>query len=517
MFRQIKIKNRMFSLGLSVTLVLVLLGTLAVSAINAILTQIEIDNRLVDVNKLMYQARLGQADYIITGEKRFLTINREKAALALKTASELKQQMAVESSITQMKRAISSIEAYNKAVELAFRDSHLPSNANTQTMLSAAQKVTDIISKLSDAEEKIALQTVDSQKSTLTFITIFALLLIVTALFLIVRSVIEPLNNLEKKFKYVADSSNLSASADTSGQDEISNIAISFNAMLNSFSETLRTVQENVLNTSSQALVMTDRAIDGSEVISHQQVQLEDLAASMNEMALSSKEVAQHAELMAQMSQESQLEAAAGQQQMALTMDNIQQAASEISRADVIVQELKDGVLQIGDIAEVIRGISEQTNLLALNAAIEAARAGEQGRGFAVVADEVRTLAARTQQSTQEIKSTIDNLQLNAVNAADAMQESQTQMEQCVSSSDNTSQELTKIVEKLEQTNEMVAGIATSAEQQNSVSEQASANIREISSVSQGVTESSVSLANDSRAMASEASVLRESLDKFKF
>ena len=505
------------SLGAIITLVLVFLGVFSVSAINAILTQIEIDNQLVDVNKAMYQARLGQTDYIITGEQRFLTINQNKVADALTIARELKQKMAVESSISQMADAIDSIERYNSAVLRSFRDSHIPSDTETKAMLASAQTVTDLVTRLSDAEENIALATVEQQKSFLTAMTVIAALIIIAALIVIINSVVKPLQQLEQMFKYVADTSHLSTKADESGRDEIANMAVSFNAMLVSFSETLHIVQLNVDKTSLQAQTMTDRAAHGSTIIAQQQIQLEGLATSMNEMAVTSRDVAQNAEVMANMSEQSQQEAASGQHQMALTMDNIQLAANEITRADTIVQELKDGVLQIGDIAEVIRGISEQTNLLALNAAIEAARAGTQGRGFAVVADEVRTLAARTQQSTQEIKSTIDNLQQNAMSAANAMQISQEQMKKCVSSSDSTSQELLKIVEKLEQTHRMVSEIAAAAEQQNAVSEQASENISEISSASQGATDSSILLADESRKMVSEAEILKNNLAQFKF
>lgn len=140
-----------------------------------------------------------------------------------------------------------------------------------------------------------------------------------------------------------------------------------------------------------------------------------------------------------------------------------------------------------------------------------------KGAVFAVVADEVRTLAARTQQSTQEIKSTIDNLQQNAMNAADAMLVSQQQMKQCVISSDKTSHELVKIVTKLQQTNQMVAEIAAAAEQQNMVSEQASENISDISSAAQGVTNSSLVLANESRQLAQAALDLQDNLASFKF
>ena len=517
MFRHFKIKTRLLWLGLTAITALALLGFLAISSINAILTQIHIDNKLVDINKGMYQARLGQADYIITGEVRFFKINRDKTALALESAQALKGKMVVASSVAQMSDAIASIRAYSQAVEVGFRNSHQPSSQDTQVMLRAAQQVTDLITHLSEEEEQIALAIVKQQKSNLIILSIIAVVLVLILLYLISQSIVQPLNKLEQTFTYVAQTSNLSAAAEQSGQDEISSIAASFNEMLASFRDTLIVVQKNVLKTTEQVNNMMQGADDSSKIVAQQQIQLEGLATSMNEMAVTSKDVAQNAEMMAEMSEQSQQDAADGQQQMSQTMDNIQLAAKEIARADTIVQELKDGVLQIGDIAEVIRGISEQTNLLALNAAIEAARAGAQGRGFAVVADEVRTLAARTQQSTQEIKSTIDNLQQNAMNAADAMLVSQQQMKQCVISSDKTSHELVKIVTKLQQTNQMVAEIAAAAEQQNMVSEQASENISDISSAAQGVTNSSLVLANESRQLAQAALDLQDNLASFKF
>ncbi|HAS8092658.1 TPA: methyl-accepting chemotaxis protein, partial [Vibrio vulnificus] len=201
---------------------------------------------------------------------------------------------------------------------------------------------------------------------------------------------------------------------------------------------------------------------------------------------------------------------------MSKTAETISHVSQEISAADQLVTELKLGVQEISAVVSVIREVSEQTNLLALNAAIEAARAGEQGRGFAVVADEVRNLASRTQQSTTEVQQTIDQLTERTARTVKAMERSNSKVEQSVSITIETQKQLSLMVEELVKSNDMVAQIAAASEQQGLVANEMTENVTSIHLAANEVMQSSQLLAQESQSMAAAAEILNDQLRYFK-
>ena len=220
-------------------------------------------------------------------------------------------------------------------------------------------------------------------------------------------------------------------------------------------------------NSSGELLNITELTRQG---VNNQRSQIEQVATAMNEMTATVQEVARHANEAASTATEADSVANDGSNVVNETIASINALVSEIENSAVVIQKVEADSVQIGTVLNVIKSIAEQTNLLALNAAIEAARAGEQGRGFAVVADEVRTLASRTQESTQQIQEVVEQLQSGAQQAVNAMTSSQEKAQATVVLAGTAGTSLQAITSNVTSISEMDFQIATAAEEQSSVS-----------------------------------------------
>jgi aerotaxis receptor len=249
----------------------------------------------------------------------------------------------------------------------------------------------------------------------------------------------------------------------------------------------LRTVINRVTDSSSGLTTVTTqaaaRAEQASQGVRRQQLETDQVATAINEMSATVLEVARNTQLAATAAYEANSSTTEGQQKIAAIMDTITRLSEEVVHSAGIIEQLEKHSNNIGVVLDVIKNIAEQTNLLALNAAIEAARAGEQGRGFAVVADEVRTLAQRTQQSTEEIEAMIAELQNGTREASLTMKKSCEQASISVEHANQGCQALGIIAERVAAISDMNNQIATATEEQNAVTEEINRNIINISQV----------------------------------
>lgn len=305
-------------------------------------------------------------------------------------------------------------------------------------------------------------------------------------------------------------------------KDELKYIATSFNEIAIGFSRSIIAIQQSSTNISKVATEIAKESYESAEGIKRQSDELEQTSTAITEMSASINEVAKNTELASESASKVTEEASKGGAVVSNTASSINILANNINLAVDGITQLEEHSQSISTILDVIRGIAEQTNLLALNAAIEAARAGEQGRGFAVVADEVRTLAKRTQDSTLEIHNMIEVIQTGISDVASTMGESKNHAEVSVEHTNQAGEALTTINKSVSEITEMSTQVAAAAEEQSCVSDEISKSIVSISDVSKvAITGAQILAEAGSRlaAMSDEMSltVRRYSVDANEF
>lgn len=326
-------------------------------------------------------------------------------------------------------------------------------------------------------------------ESTISMGIIMVLIAATTALitYLMFRAiVVKRLCSLLGRFRDIAEGDgDLRQRITVSGNDGIDRLGHYFNMFIAKIHQTMNEVASATHQLGAASDEMAQVTSETDQAIRTQQLETDQLATAINEFVATSQEVARNATNAAESANKADADASSGKAVVLKTVGAIRDLATDVEQAASVIQRLQDDSESIGSILNVIRGIAEQTNLLALNAAIEAARAGEQGRGFAVVADEVRTLASRTQKSTQEIQDMIERLQSGAEEAVNVMQHSRGRAQDSVEQAAGAGESLEGITAAVTNISDMNNQIATAAEEQNSVAEEINRNIHNITLVAE--------------------------------
>ncbi len=288
-------------------------------------------------------------------------------------------------------------------------------------------------------------------------------------------------------------------------QDEIGAVAKRINLFLDKLQDMMRGIADTSSQLDSQSGRSHDMVSQNNQALATQQSEIAQIATAVHQMSATANEVASNAEMTAEAARNSAGSCESGKQVIARNQASITQLDGQLRQASGIIQELEKNALEINTILSTIQGIAEQTNLLALNAAIEAARAGEQGRGFAVVADEVRVLSKRTHSSTEEIRAMIETLQRNTQQAVATMQQSQQLAQNSVDYANDATDALEQITQAITQISDMATQISSAAEEQRAVTDEVGRNIQATKDVSDALAEAAQTanqLATELKAIA---------------
>ncbi len=372
-----------------------------------------------------------------------------------------------------------------------------------------------------DAQVEEIRQGVDARKREMLLsiagITVFLLVIIGLVGLLLARTLVRPLLLMKANLDDIAaGEGDLTRRLPITSRDELGELAQSFNGFVDKIHGIVRQIAEMTGQLTGLVGEVAEQAQRSEQAMERQRHETDQVATAINEMSSAAQEVASSAQGAAVAAQQTDVEGQSAKRVVASSIEQIHLLVGEIRTSETSLDSLQQDVQSIVGVLAVIRSIAEQTNLLALNAAIEAARAGEAGRGFAVVADEVRALASRTQQSTQEIQSMIVRLQQGTATAVLAMQRSSTAGEGTSSRANEAGASLDTIARLIGTINAMNAQIASAAEEQTAVAEEINRSVHQIASAVDSVADQTQQSAQTSRSLASLGQRLGQLVGQFR-
>ncbi|SFS29338.1 methyl-accepting chemotaxis protein [Pseudomonas sp. NFACC42-2] len=470
-------------------------------------------NSVVELSKLIQQARFQVRGYTYSGK-----VEAEQPALdaidnALKKIATLNGTLP-EQYATNLQQASVSLQAYRAAVS-QYRDSQVASTAAMKKMGEQGDILLERSKKLTLSQTVVRDTDAAQAKSLLLLATVLALVFGLVAAWAITRQIILPLNQTLQVAERVA-SGDLSHNLTSLRQDELGQLQRAMQSMTVGLRELIGGISEGVTQIASAAEQLSAVTEQTNAGVNSQKVETDQVATAMNEMAATVQEVARNAEEASEAAVAADQQAREGDKVVGEAIAQIERLATEVGNSTVAMADLKRESDKIGSVLDVIKSVAQQTNLLALNAAIEAARAGEAGRGFAVVADEVRSLAQRTQKSTEEIEELIVGLQSGTQQVANIMDNSRGLTDSSVELTRRAGSALENITRTVSTIQAMNSQIATAAEQQSAVAEEINRSVLNVRDISEQTASASEETAASSTELARLGTHLQALVGRFR-
>ncbi len=470
-------------------------------------------NAVIELSKLLQQARYQVRGYTYSGKA-----DAEQPALtaidnALKNLESLPSRVP-EQHIANLQQATDSLKAYRAAVA-QFRDSQVKNAAALANMSAQGDILIAVSKKLTESQTVVRDTDAARAKNLLLIATALAVAFGLLAAWAITRQIIIPLNQTLKVAERVA-AGDLTHNLVSLRRDELGQLQRSMQSMTQGLRELVGGISDGVTQIASAAEELSAVTEQTSAGVNNQKIETDQVATAMNEMAATVQEVARNAEEASEAAVAADQQAREGDKVVGEAIAQIERLAVEVGHSTEAMGELKRESDKIGSVLDAIKSVAQQTNLLALNAAIEAARAGEAGRGFAVVADEVRSLAQRTQKSTEEIEELIVGLQNGTQQVATIMDNSRTLTDSSVELTRRAGGSLESITRTVSAIQAMNQQIAAAAEQQSAVAEEINRSVLNVRDVSDQTSAASEETAASSVELARLGTHLQMLVGRFK-
>ena len=470
-------------------------------------------NSVIELSKLLQQARFQVRGYTYSGKTQAEQPALDAIDNTLKEIASLPAKLPGEH-LTNLQLAADALKSYRAAVT-GFRDAQVASTQALERMHVQGNNLIDLSQKLSAIQ--IVKRDQDSQqaKTMLIGCALLALVLGIMAAWAITHQIVIPLHRTLKTVEYIA-AGDLTHNTQTDRLDELGQLQVAIQRMTVNLRELIGGISDGVTQIASAAEELSAVTEQTSAGVNSQKVETDQVATAMHEMAATVQEVARNAEEASEAAVAADQQAREGDKVVGEAIAQIEKLALEVGHSTEAMGHLKRESDKIGSVLDVIKSVAQQTNLLALNAAIEAARAGEAGRGFAVVADEVRSLAQRTQKSTEEIEELIAGLQSGTQQVSSRMDSSRLLTDNSVELTRRAGESLGNITRTVSTIQGMNQQIAAAAEQQSAVAEEINRSVLNVRDVSEQTAAASEETAASSIELARLGTHLQTLVGRFK-